>query len=80
LIVENGRDRIVSFPQQIETKEKFMTTMEQVRPRHITLMQNTMATIAHTIQRVSQADATTHRDGADGWTVLGVVRILLQAQ
>lgn len=44
-----------------------------VRQRHINLMQLTLDTLGHVLSAVTQAQATTLRDGPDGWTVVEVM-------
>jgi len=50
-----------------------MTTLVDVRKRHITLMQTTLDILGHVLARISDVQATTLRDGSDGWTVAEVV-------
>ncbi len=42
-------------------------------PRAVALIRNTTKTIGHILQGVSRADATTYRDGTEGWTVTEIV-------
>jgi uncharacterized damage-inducible protein DinB len=45
--------------------------------KHLQLLEKSMVTLRTILSPVSQADATTYRDGADGWTTLEIVRHLL---
>lgn len=47
--------------------------MDKLRERHIGLMLKTLDTIKNFTRHLSQSDATTYRDGGDGWTVLEVL-------
>ena len=50
-----------------------MDQMTQIRKRHIHLMKITCETIGHILKHVDQAQATTLRDGPEGWTTLEVI-------
>jgi hypothetical protein len=44
-----------------------------IRRRHLALLQTTCAILGHILKNVSQAQATSLRDGPNGWTTLEVV-------
>ena len=50
-----------------------MDQMNQIYKRHIALMKTTCETIGNVLKHVDQQQATTLRDGPDGWTVLEVL-------
>lgn len=47
--------------------------LHEIRARHLGLMRTTAATITRLLESVSQRDASTLRDGGDGWTLLDVL-------
>jgi hypothetical protein len=50
-----------------------MTLLTRIRQKHITLMQKTLATLNNIFANVTPEQATTLRDGEDGWTPLEVL-------
>jgi uncharacterized damage-inducible protein DinB len=50
-----------------------MAAQFNIQQRYLTLMQNTVAILGHLLKRVTPQEATTLRDGPNGWTVLEVV-------
>lgn len=50
-----------------------MTQLDAIRTRLITTMRKSVATYGHVLAHLTQAQAATLRDGADGWTVLEVL-------
>lgn len=50
-----------------------MTTIETIRVRHIGLMRKSVKTLGNVIQGLTLEQATTWRDGGDGWTVTEVM-------
>jgi hypothetical protein len=49
-----------------------MDQLAKIRQRHITLMQTTCAILGHVLKNVGQAQATSFRDGPNGWTTVEV--------
>ncbi|MCU0514511.1 MAG: DinB family protein [Anaerolineae bacterium] len=45
----------------------------RTRKRHLWLLDKTLASLGHVLRPVTPAQATTYRDGGDGWTVLEVL-------
>lgn len=54
-----------------------MVDLNDVRRRHIKLMDKTGETVGHVISQISQVEAALWRDGPEGWTVLEVLGHLL---
>lgn len=50
-----------------------MSDLSDIRKRHIGLMQKTAETIGHILKNVSHEQATTLRDGPEGWTILEIL-------
>ena len=50
-----------------------MAEMTNIRQRHTYLMKRNIEVIEHVLANVSQAQATTYRDGDEGWTTLEVL-------
>lgn len=44
--------------------------LAKLREKHITLMERSVLILEHVLSSVTQEDATTYRDGDDGWTTL----------
>ncbi|MGJ3239625.1 MAG: DinB family protein [Anaerolineae bacterium] len=50
-----------------------MSDWNAIRQRHLALMETTADILTHVLTTVSGEQATTLRDGADGWTVLEIL-------
>lgn len=54
-----------------------MAELADIQRRHINLMRQSVALLDHILQAVTQTQASSYRDGEDGWTVLEVLGHLL---
>lgn len=53
--------------------EKPITTLEQVRIRHIGLMQKTCLILEHVLKNISEDQAHDLNDGPEGWSIIEIV-------
>ncbi len=50
-----------------------MTLLYRIQQRHLTILQQNVETLANIFQSISPDEATTYRDGPQGWTSLEVL-------
>jgi len=50
-----------------------MSDLNDIRQRHIDLMEKTAETLGHVLKNVNFDQATTLRDGPEGWTILEIL-------
>lgn len=50
-----------------------MTDLTDIQKRHINLMDKTADAIGHILKNVTETQATTLRDGPEGWTILEIL-------
>ena len=49
------------------------TETQYIRDKHITLLEKSLAILTHVLHDVTPQQATTYRDGSDGWTTLEIL-------
>jgi hypothetical protein len=49
------------------------TETAYIRDKHIALLEKSLATLTHVLRYVTPEQATTYRDGEDGWTTLEIL-------